>query len=143
MVIIADYDSDTKLVSHWTSYAYNNLALDSVVSHFEGITSDGNGGYNLAADVGAIGSLTYGAQPAFVHIERLGAGFSHIATWTDVNYQMLFYPRQIQFMKIIYWEFTCQFLIWQRLILLLQLFRLTNSCALFIDCQPSFDGWFF
>lgn len=83
---IADYDSSTQAISHWTSYAYNNLPFDSIISHFEGITGDGNGGYNLAADVGAIGSLTNGNQPNFAHIDRIGPEFSHVAKWTDINY---------------------------------------------------------
>lgn len=83
---VADYDLATDTVSHWTDYSYNNLPIDSVVSHFEGITSDGRGGYNLAADVGAIGSLSYGYQPTFVHITRDGDGFSPLAVWTDVLY---------------------------------------------------------
>lgn len=83
---VADYDLATDTVSHWTDYSYNNLPIDSVVSHFEGITSDGRGGYNLAADVGAIGSLNYGYQPTFVHITRDGDGFSPLAVWTDVLY---------------------------------------------------------
>ena len=48
---IADYDLSINVVSNWTKYSYNNLPVDSVVSHFEGITSDSHGGYNLAADV--------------------------------------------------------------------------------------------
>ena len=83
---IADYDLSTNVVSNWTEYSYNNLPADSVVSHFEGITSDGHGGYNLAADVGAIGSLIYGYQPVFVHVTRNGSSFSPLATWTEVIY---------------------------------------------------------
>lgn len=83
---IADYDSSTHAISNWTSYSYNNLALDSFASHFEGITGDGRGGYNLAADVAAYDSLTDGYQTDFVHIERSGLGFLEAAQWTDVNY---------------------------------------------------------
>lgn len=84
---IADYDSATKTVSHWTEYPYNNISSDSIVSHFEGITSDGNGGYNLAADVFALGSLKYGVQTNFVHITRNQDGtFNPLAVWTDVLY---------------------------------------------------------
>lgn len=83
---VADYDSVTGAVTNWTDYSYNNLPFDSVVSHFEGITGDGNGEYNLAADVGALGSLIDGYQPTFVHIRRIGPGFSPVATWTDVVY---------------------------------------------------------
>ncbi len=83
---VADFDSSTNAITNWTSYSYNNLPIDSVVSHFEGITSDGKGGYNLAADVDAIGSLVSGNQPAFVNISRLGTGFSSVAKWTDIFY---------------------------------------------------------
>lgn len=83
---VADYDASTQAISNWTSYSYNNLPLDSVVSHFEGITGDGYGGYNLAADVGGIGSLTNGYQSTFVHIARIGSAFYQVAKWTDINY---------------------------------------------------------
>jgi hypothetical protein len=84
---IADYDISTHTISNWTDYSYNNLPNDSIVSHFEGITSDGNGGYNLAADVFAFGLIADGIQPSFVHVTRLPDGkFNPFATWSDVMY---------------------------------------------------------
>ncbi|MDD3266485.1 MAG: kelch repeat-containing protein [Burkholderiales bacterium] len=84
---VADYDSGTHAVSNWTDYYYNNLSGTNVVSHFEGITSDGNGGYNLAADVFSLGQIAYGVQPTFVHITRkVDKTFNPVAIWTDIIY---------------------------------------------------------
>lgn len=84
---VADYNSITHEVSNWTDYYYNNLSGDNIISHFEGITGDGHGGYNLAADVFSFGKIEYGVQPAFVHVSRNTDGsFNPIAEWTDIIY---------------------------------------------------------
>lgn len=48
---IVDYDSLTGQYRNWTALSFPQ----GVVTHFEGITSDGNGGYNLAAAVAESG----------------------------------------------------------------------------------------
>jgi len=52
---LVDWDSATRTASNWTSYSYRNQPLTSLISHIEGITSDGAGGYNLAVDYLAVG----------------------------------------------------------------------------------------
>lgn len=79
---VVDYNANTEQFSNWTSFNYNNTPSTDVFTHFEGITSDGNGGYNLAAGWynGAIGA-------SFVHITRNSDGsFNPQATWINVNY---------------------------------------------------------
>lgn len=73
---LVDWDSTTQATSNWATYTYNNLP--SAITHFEGITTDNNGGYNLVADW-VIGSTT-GA--AYVNIPRTGSTFG-TATWTE------------------------------------------------------------
>ncbi|PIR19984.1 MAG: hypothetical protein COV45_08400 [Deltaproteobacteria bacterium CG11_big_fil_rev_8_21_14_0_20_47_16] len=77
---VVDWDSSTHTTSNWTTYTYNNLA--SAITHFEGITTDNNGGYNLVADW-VIGN-TLGA--AFVNIPRTSNGAFGTATWTSYAY---------------------------------------------------------
>lgn len=84
---IVDWNSSTHVFSNWTTYNYKNQPLLSIISHFEGITTDGHGGYNLAADTGEISSLKNGTGAAFVHVTRIGAaGPLGVAQWTDLNY---------------------------------------------------------
>jgi hypothetical protein len=78
---VADYNSRTNTFSNWTAYTYNNQP--AAITHFEGITTDGANGYNLAA-----GSEVSGVSYAsFVHITRNSSGgFSTNATWTNARY---------------------------------------------------------
>jgi hypothetical protein len=80
---LVDWDSATNTTSHWTSFNYLNEPANSIVSHFEGITTDGNGGYNLAADV-ALASGVAGA--AFVNVPRNADGTFGTASWTNIAY---------------------------------------------------------
>lgn len=78
---VADYNSTTKLLTNWTEYTHNNQP--AAITHFEGITTDGAGGYNLAAGSEAAG-VSYAS---FVHITRNSSGgFNISATWTDAWY---------------------------------------------------------
>jgi hypothetical protein len=80
---LVDWDSATNTASHWTSFNYLNEPANSIVSHFEGITTDGNGGYNLAADV-ALASGMAGA--AFVNVPRNADETFGTASWTNIAY---------------------------------------------------------
>lgn len=78
---VADYNSATKLLTNWTEYTHNNQP--AAITHFEGITTDGASGYNLAAGSEASG-VSYAS---FVHITRNSSGgFNTNATWTDAWY---------------------------------------------------------
>jgi hypothetical protein len=77
---IVDYDSLSGRYDNWTSLS----APDAAYTHFEGITSDGNGGYNLAAGW-LVGDLL-GA--GFVNVPRDSSGGFDPAdvTWIGVSY---------------------------------------------------------
>lgn len=47
---LVDWDNKNKKLSNWRSFNYNNDPINSIVTHFDGITSDGHGGYNLTGD---------------------------------------------------------------------------------------------
>ncbi len=83
---ITDWDSVTHQVSHFTTLNYNNLPADQAGSHFEGITSDGALGYNLAANWQYLnGSGT--TIPAFAHVLRNSDGsFASTAEWSAYAY---------------------------------------------------------
>jgi hypothetical protein len=81
---IADWDSTKpNEVANFTTLNYNNLPASEMGTHFEGITSDDNGGYNLAADWNAPGQKT---TPALAHVARNADGTFATATWTPFNY---------------------------------------------------------
>lgn len=77
---LVDYDSSTDVFSNMTSFTYNNQA--AVVTHFEGITTDTLGGYNLVAD-----SLS-GTDiiASFVNVPRSASGTFGTASWTPYDY---------------------------------------------------------
>lgn len=77
---LVDYDSSTETFSNMTSFTYNNQA--SVVTHFEGITTDTNGGYNLVAD-SLIGT---DIVASFVNVPRSNSGTFGTASWTPYDY---------------------------------------------------------
>lgn len=80
---LVDYNLTTGQTSNWQSYTYQNLP--SQVTHFEGITSDGNGGYNLSADTASSANGYSGAS--FVHVTRNSNGsFNSNASWTPIGY---------------------------------------------------------
>jgi hypothetical protein len=76
---LVDWDSLSNTASNWHEYYYKNQPLTSIGAHFEGITSDGNGGYNAPSDWASVDHLSAGA--AFVHIDT-----QYNATWTDIVY---------------------------------------------------------
>lgn len=78
---VVDWDSSTHATSNWATYTYKNQS--SVITHFEGITTDGNGGYNLVADWVKVG---VGQGAAFVNIGRTSSGGFGDAAWTDYAY---------------------------------------------------------
>lgn len=77
---LVDYDSNTQSFTNWTSFTYNNQP--SVITHFEGITTDNNGGYNLVAD--ALSGEDVVAS--FVHVPRNSSNTFGAATWTPYAY---------------------------------------------------------
>lgn len=47
---LVDWNNDSKEFSNWRSYSFNNSPVTSLITHFDGITTDGNNGYNLTGD---------------------------------------------------------------------------------------------
>ena len=76
---ILDYDSSTGVITNTTSYTYNNQA--SALTHFEGITTNSNGGYYLAG----FGQVTSGGAVscALVNMTRTTSGFTTTPSWVQ------------------------------------------------------------
>lgn len=64
---LVDWNNKTHEFSNWRDYYYADDKIKSLVTHFDGITSDGNGGYNLTGD--AI-TLSEGTIAFFVNINK-------------------------------------------------------------------------
>lgn len=81
---IADWDSATNTLSNWTDLNFDNQPITGIISHVEGITSDGNNGYNLAVDAQTI-NFRVGLMPSFANVHRLGHGFGAVK-WVNIMY---------------------------------------------------------
>ncbi len=77
---LADWNSATNTASNWESYNFNNQP--ELVTHFEGITTDGSGGYNLAVDY----ADSLGLHAGIGHVARNSDGTFGAATWATVQY---------------------------------------------------------
>ena len=82
---IAHWDHKLKKLTNFDKYVYNNDLIGIVVTHFDGITSDGHCGYNLTGDWVGVkqGGPVSGAF--FAHVPRLGG----TAKW-----ELIAYPNQ-------------------------------------------------
>lgn len=88
---IVDWDSETKETSNWKMYQYLDQDVKNLVTHFEGITSDGKGGYNLPADwVDLEGNQKPKIEEggAFVNISRNGDGTFSDAKWVKLSFPL-------------------------------------------------------
>jgi hypothetical protein len=83
---LVDWDSSTHTASNWTSYSDPNQAGGAnLLTHFEGITTDGAGGYNLASDqVDADSGVLTAA--AIANVPRESSGVFGPATWRHIAY---------------------------------------------------------
>jgi hypothetical protein len=78
---VADYDAVSKQLSHLKMYHFNNQPLDSLISHFDGITVTADG-YNLTGDF----VTTSGTEGGFfASVTRLPDGSFSEAEWTSIN----------------------------------------------------------
>lgn len=83
---LVDWDSATHTASNWKSYRFKDQPQPiTLLSHFEGITTDGAGGYNLAADSILIESGVV-IDAALVNVQRNQDGSFGDAVWTTVSY---------------------------------------------------------
>jgi hypothetical protein len=83
---LVDWDSDAHTASNWKSYRFKDQPQPiTLLSHFEGITTDGAGGYNLAADSILVESGVV-TDAALANVPRNRDGSFGDATWTAVAY---------------------------------------------------------
>lgn len=80
---IVDWNPVTQQFSNFTSVYYNNDQSSSLITHFEGITTDDAGGYYLATDWGTTNPKE-GA--ALVQVKRNADGSFATPTWTMLAY---------------------------------------------------------
>ena len=80
---LIDYNSQTGGFSNYESIIYRQFSESQVLTHVEGITTDGSSGFYLSADWSYIGGQTL---PVFVHIPRLVGGAYATPTWNDFLY---------------------------------------------------------
>lgn len=82
---LVDYDRKKHRFSNWRLYSFDNNPAKSIVTHFDGITTDGCGGYNLTGDY--IG-VNEGPELAFfANVKRNHHGrFKKLAEWEHVTY---------------------------------------------------------
>ena len=83
---LANWDSATQMASDWTRYDFDNGHTQVEVSHFDGITTDNQGGFYLTGE--------WAGDQAGEH--RLGGFFAHVppmphrpfgdARWRDIEY---------------------------------------------------------
>lgn len=85
---LVDWDNGTHTFSNWQSYSYNNDRERSIITHFDGISSDGCDGYNLTGDKVTVGDLTPSAF--FAHVTRRSNGqFEPNAYWEPISFSSL------------------------------------------------------
>jgi len=82
---LVTYNSVTKKLSNWASYDFQNRPAAVRITHFDGITPDGSGGYNLVGDWIGAGALSNGLG-FFAHVSRSDAGNYGTATWAQLKY---------------------------------------------------------
>jgi hypothetical protein len=86
---IVDWDSETQETSNWSMYQYLDENVKSLVTHFEGITTDGEGGYNIPCDWVAFDkkdSTPLETSGAFVNIKRNTDGTFASPTWVPLKF---------------------------------------------------------
>lgn len=82
---IVDWDGTPTGFSNFTSVFYNNDQASSLITHFEGITTEDAGGYYLATDWGTT-TTNPKEGAALVQIKRNTDGSFATPTWTMLAY---------------------------------------------------------
>ena len=80
------YDAATGLSSNFRAYNFGDNPVTSVVSHFDGITSDGHDGFNLTGDWIGAGESEEGGLAFFAHVGRGADGSFTAAEWLSLSY---------------------------------------------------------
>jgi hypothetical protein len=79
---IAHWNHKKKKLSHFMAYAYGNDPKTALITHFDGITGDGKGGYNLTGDWVGLDAQSTSEQAFFAHVR----GLRGCATWKPIHY---------------------------------------------------------
>lgn len=80
---LVDWNASTSTAGNWKTYQYASQKFASIVTHFEGITTDGAGGYHLASDW--LNGKS-GAGAALARVRRNADGSFGDAQWIDIAY---------------------------------------------------------
>lgn len=86
---LVDYNPANNTFTHFAEYDYNNDSSGDLQTHFDGITTDGNGGYYLTGDwtPNSLEGTQDGALGFFTHVTRNEDGsFSTDPDWTSIGY---------------------------------------------------------
>lgn len=90
LATLIDYDSETGEFTNYQTYSFKPTGSEvkrwknkTLVTHFEGIWSDGAGTYKLPATVVATNAISSGAEVATIKRQRNGK-FSKHAKWTPL-----------------------------------------------------------
>ncbi|CAB4925713.1 unannotated protein [freshwater metagenome] len=81
---LVTYNPSTQTLSNWASYDFQNRPAAVRVTHFDGITPDGNGGYNLTGDWLGVGAGSKGLG-FFAHVPTRSNGTFGTATWVQLK----------------------------------------------------------
>lgn len=81
---LVDWNNRTLKFSGWKSFNYGNDPVRSLITHFDGITSDGSGGYNLTGDRIEIGSSKEVAF--FANVKRKCDSKFSKAKWESIDF---------------------------------------------------------
>jgi hypothetical protein len=79
---LVHWDSATQMASDWTSYDFNNGDTRVLISHFDGITTDNQGGFYLTGTWE--GEVHVGGF--FAHVPRMPHRPFGDARWKDIEY---------------------------------------------------------
>jgi len=79
---LVDWNSSTQEATNWKAFNYQNEP--GMITHFEGISGDGSGGYTLASDWSQSGTTSTGA--AFAHVTRNSDSSFGTASWVEITY---------------------------------------------------------
>src|SRR5262249_23592858 len=79
---LVNWDSATQTASNWTSYDFDNGHARVLISHFDGITTDNQGGYYLTGTW--LGEAHVGGL--FDPVRRMPHGAFGEAHWRDIEY---------------------------------------------------------
>lgn len=84
MAYLVDWDNKKKKLFNWRSYAFNDDPLKAFMTHFDGITTDGKGGYNLT-----------GTWTGIDKGERKFGFFCNVNKYNKAKWESVSYPKQV------------------------------------------------